>query len=394
MRSKFVRFFASSLTIILILIGSSYGQRDDALSAAAGDRYVISAKAGHVNFVEGAVGIVRKQGRSGLLLRGDKLEIGDRVSTGVDGKAEILLNPGSFLRLGGLSAFEFETTSLDDLQLRIDSGSAILEVYATNEFAVSIKTPKTNYKLISTGVYRIDVPERGDARLEVWKGLAEVGENGELAKAGRVATSDANGTSVVAKFDRDEKDAFDIWSKERGKQLTRVNARLRNVDLRSSLMSTWGSQWNVFGSFGLWIFDPFFGGYCFLPFGHRWSSPYGFGYNHCMGYYNLPPVIYNTPPIANNPPPTHTPTSGGTHAPVRTAIRSSNESPTTPPFVRMQGTVGGGRGRGEVDHGGSNHDPGPTNSSPTYSPPPSSPPMKVDPPSMQVDMGPSKTKQP
>ena len=226
MRSKFLRFFAACLTITFIFIGSSYGQqRDDALAAAAGDRYTISAKAGHVNYVEGSVGIVRKKGRSGLLLRGDKLEIGDRVSTGADGKVEILLNPGSFLRLGGLSAFEFETTDLDDLQLRLDSGSAILEVYATDEFTVSIQTPKVNYKLVSTGVFRIDIPERGDARLEVWKGLAEVGEDGEPVKAGRAAMTGANGTAAVAKFDRDEKDALDIWSKARGKDLARKQTR-------------------------------------------------------------------------------------------------------------------------------------------------------------------------
>jgi len=382
MRSKFLQFFAACLTITLIFIGSSFSQqRDDALAAAAGDRYVISAKAGHVNFVEGSVGIVRKEGRSGLLLRGDKLAIGDRVSTGADGKVEILLNPGSFVRLGGLSAFEFESTDLDDLQLRIDSGSAILEVYATEDFTVSIQTPKAFYKLVSTGVYRIDVPERGDTRLAVWKGLAEVGEDGELVKAGLAATTGSNGTPAVAKFDRDEKDAFDIWSKQRGKELTKVNARLRNVDLRPGLINSWGSEWNVFGSFGLWIFDPFFGGYSFLPFGHRWRSPYGFGYNNCMGYYNLPMVVYGSPPVAHHTPTGQAPTSGGTSMPAHTPIMTAGDRLSVPPFVRIQETMGGG-GRSITDHGGSTYDSGqsssPSNSSPSYSPPPSSPPPSSD----------------
>jgi hypothetical protein len=98
--------------------------QNDTISAAAGDRYVISAKAGGVNFVEGTVAVVRKSGRSGVLLKGDTLEIGDRVSTAENGKVEILLNPGSFLRLGGTSAFEFNNTSLDELEIRLDSGSA------------------------------------------------------------------------------------------------------------------------------------------------------------------------------------------------------------------------------------------------------------------------------
>ena len=59
---------------------------------------------------------------AGCFFKGDTLEIGDRVSTADDGKAEILLNPGSYLRLGGHSAFEFKTTSLDDLQIRLRFG--------------------------------------------------------------------------------------------------------------------------------------------------------------------------------------------------------------------------------------------------------------------------------
>ena len=378
MRSKFLRLFASYLAITLIFIASSYAQRDDTLAAAAGDKYVISAKAGHVNYLEGAVGIVREHGRSGILLRGDKVEIGDRVSTGADGKVEILLNPGSFLRLGGLSAFEFETTNLDDLRLRLDSGSAILEVFATEEFTVSIRTPKTVYKLVATGVYRIDIPERGDTRLEVWKGLAEVGDDGELVKGGRSATTGANGTATIAKFDRDEKDALDIWSKERGKELARVSSRLKRVNLRSGLMGAWGSVWNMFGSFGLWIFDPFYGGYCFLPFGYGWSSPYGYGYNHCIRNYHMPPVIYNTPPMS----------SPGGSGPVLTPVMTAGDRSPVPPFVRLEGSMGGGGIRGgSPDRGGVSYDSGQSNSSPSYSPPPSPPPpVKMD--------SPAPTKQP
>src|SRR5688572_22858507 len=113
-----------------LLLSSGLMAQNDVLTAAAGDRYVISAKAGGVNFVSGPVTVVRKNGRGGALIKGDSLEIGDVVSTGPDGKAEILLNPGSFLRLGGGASFEFKTTSLDDLRIDVGSGSAIFEVFA------------------------------------------------------------------------------------------------------------------------------------------------------------------------------------------------------------------------------------------------------------------------
>jgi hypothetical protein len=103
-------------------------------------------------------------------LKGDTLEVGDRVSTAANGKAEILLNPGSFLRLGGASAFEFNSTSLDDLELRLDSGSAILEVYA-GRFKVRVKTRPRFYSLVTERSFSIDIPNDNNAStLKVWKG--------------------------------------------------------------------------------------------------------------------------------------------------------------------------------------------------------------------------------
>ncbi|MCV5132938.1 FecR family protein, partial [Escherichia coli] len=79
--------------------------QNETLRAAAGDKWMISARAGGVNYVEGDVAVVRSNARSGRLLKGDMVEIGDRVSTGTSGKAEILMNPGSYIRLAGNSAF-------------------------------------------------------------------------------------------------------------------------------------------------------------------------------------------------------------------------------------------------------------------------------------------------
>lgn len=352
--------------------------QDETLSAAAGDKYVISAKAGGVNYVEGAVGVVRKGGKSGWLLKGDVLNIGDRVSTGADGKAEILLNPGSYLRIGGNSAFEFKTTMLDNLQLRIDRGSAILEVFAAEEFKVAVNTPQAKYLLIETGVYRIDVIDSGQGKLEVWKGSARVGQSLEIVKPGRAATATASGGASLAKFDRDDKDELDIWSKARGKELAKATARLKRANVRTALMRSFlGGGWNMYNSFGLWVFDPFYGGYCYLPFGRGWYSPYGYGYGHYLGWYDLPPVIWY-PPQTNPGGGNNGPTS-----PTLTPIVSAGTRQPIPPFVRMAGTMNGGT-RG-VDSGGDysgSYDTPTRNSSPSYSPPPSSSapsPVKFDP---------------
>lgn len=145
--------------------------------AAAGDKYLISAKAGGVNYVEGTVTLARKNGTSGRLLRRDEITVGDKVSTGDDGRAEILLNPGSYMRIGKNTEFEFKTTSLDDLQIRLNSGSALFEVFASNEFTVRVITPKAKFLLVESGVFRVDATTDGGAKISVLRGKALMADN-------------------------------------------------------------------------------------------------------------------------------------------------------------------------------------------------------------------------
>lgn len=300
MKTKLSRIFAVSFTAAAFVF-STFAQNNP-IASAAGDKYVISAKAGGVNYVEGTVLIARKTGRSGVLLKGDKLEIGDRVSTGSDGKVEILLNPGSFLRLGGDSSFAFQTTSLDDLQIKLSAGSAMFEVFAAEDFMVSVNVPNTKFALIQSGIYRVDVTNAGIGTIEVWKGKAALGDAaGTVVKGGREASLNG-GTVAVAKFDRDEKDELETWSKARSKELAKVSSSLERSQMRTALMRSFlGRQWNTFDSFGLWVFDPFGRNYCFLPFGYGWNSPYGYGYGNYLGWYNLPPVIYYPPVTTTTP---------------------------------------------------------------------------------------------
>lgn len=337
MKTKLSHVFAVSF-IVMAFVFSAFAQ-NNSIASAAGDKYVISAKAGGVNYVEGTVSIAKKQGRSGVLLKGDKLEIGDRVSTGADGKAEILLNPGSFLRLGGNSSFEFKTTSLDDLQIDLSSGSAMFEVFAAQDFTVSVNVPNTKFHLIQSGIYRVDVTKDGIGTIEVWKGKAELADAlGTIVKGGREASFNG-GTAAVVKFDRDDKDALETWSKARSKELAKVSGSLERGQMRTALMQSFlGRQWNTYDSFGLWVFDPFGRNYCFLPFGYGWQSPYGYGFGNSIGGYNLPPVIYY-PPATTPGTPDNGPRPVRSRAVSAESIQNSDRAArqrTIPAYVRMQ----------------------------------------------------------
>lgn len=329
MRKGFVGF-----AIIALAAGAAVAQ--GGVSPSVADTYVISAKAGVVSYVEGPASVVRKNGKSGALVKDDVLDVGDRVTTGPAGRAEVLLNPGSYLRLDANSSFEFETTSLDDLKLRLRAGSAIFEVLAADEFRISLTLPNAGLVMTRSGVFRVDVFPDGSGRVSVWRGrLSLPGGAGEL-KAGRSAMISGR-DATVAKFDRDNADAFDVWSKLRGKELARATERLERNSMRRSLMSSYNrGLWNVFNTFGVWVFDPMRRMWLFLPFAGGWNSPYGYDYGYGLWYYRLPWWVYQNPyPTGGSGGGTGTGGGGQTTPTVPNATREERqERSVTPPFMR------------------------------------------------------------
>jgi hypothetical protein len=282
-RNTFTSFF-----VALLLSASSMVVLAQASRTAVSDKYIISARAGGVNYIQGSVAIARVDGSGGTLLRGDRLEIGDRVSTDTNARAEVLLNPGSYMRVSGNSEFHFVTTALDDLKIKLNKGTAIFEVFATDDFRVSVITPKGQVSMIDSGVYRVDVRIGGNATVAVTEGKAQLSDSkATIVKSGRVGTIGNSGT--IAKFDRGNRDEMDEWSRSRAKDLAKVTSSLKQKDIRDSLISSFNNnRWGMYDSFGLWIYNPNFGAYSFLPFGNRWYSPYGYGFGWGMDWRTIP----------------------------------------------------------------------------------------------------------
>lgn len=298
--------------------------------ALVSNDYIVSAKAGGVNYIEGTVAKKPMDGVGQRIGRGETIDVGDRVSTDAAGRAEILLNPGSFLRIGGNTAFEFKSTDLENTVIMLDRGSAMVELLATRDFKATIITPKGRLMLVATGIYRIDVAENGDAKLFVWDGLAEVGRNRLQVKKNRSVTIGAT-ISPVEKFDRDdEKDALAVWSKDRGKLVARSTAKLKDRALRETLANGFSAgSWGMRDAFGLWVFNRKLGYSCFLPFGYGWYSPYGYGFGHSIWWYNLPVVYYPQP----------TPDIYGTKRRPNTAASEQGAGGGAPPYVKLDNSI-------------------------------------------------------
>ena len=262
--------------------------------------YVVSAKAGGVNHVSGAVHVKRDAtGQTQILAKGDELGDKDLVNVGGTSKIEILLNPGSFLRLAENTNLEFTETALEALKLKLLSGSALLEATAVggkDGADIAITTPQTTIQLEKSGIYRVNT-DINATEIYVWKGAARVGD--EIIKSGRKTVVGKNGVMAEAvKFDKAEsRDQLDLWSKDRAKELAKANNRLQNRQLVNAFRnsSLFGFSGRPFGA-GYWVFDRLSGGYCFVPYGFGyWDSPYGFGYGNGIFYDRRQMVIIRQP---------------------------------------------------------------------------------------------------
>lgn len=280
------------------LAAVSYGQNRE--------RFGISAKAGGINSVIGRV-LVKRDGQSSQedLSAKDDLTSGDMVTTKGGSRVEVLLNPGSYLRLTENSEFELTDNSLNNLQLRFVKGSAIIEATGTDNLRLQIRivTDQSRFTIVRRGVYRINVLP-GSTELLVQKGRVLVEGQEAMIKGGTKVTFN-KGSSLTAKLTKKDRDEFDEWSKERGEFLARANERLSIRTLNSYLFgSSWDWRFSAANPYGLWTYSPFAGGFTFFPFRYGWSSPYGHNYGRCgwlgygfgggNGYFG--PIIVSSPP--------------------------------------------------------------------------------------------------
>jgi len=268
---KVSRIVIGVVTVLLIST-AIWAQDKKALSRSELGKYVISAKAGVVNIIEGDVNVARSLPFAApeaprTLISGDELNSGDVVNTGATGRVEILLDPGCYLRLGEQSRFVFLFDNIGTAKLKLTRGSAVLEASSV-ENPIFIETPKNTLQIIREGLYRFNVDSDGKAEVAVRKGRALVGAT--TIKEGKRALVDSD-VGVIAKLDKKDVDDLDGWSKDRARSLIAANSRLSNSGLRRTFNRS--SLW-----YNAWVYDPFFHCYTFLPYSSGFASPYGWDY--------------------------------------------------------------------------------------------------------------------
>jgi len=231
----------------------------------ASAQQVISARSGLVSYVEGQV------------YMGDQLvdpqfghfpTLGENaVLSTQEGRAEMLLNPGVFLRLSENSAVKMITNRLIDTRLELLQGSAVVEAdQISKDNHVTLVANDAAIAVTKAGVYRVDAEPAG---LKVFSGDAQVqrGDQYVSVTSGKMLNL-ADATASVQKFDTNDTDTLDHWSQRRGEY-----AALANVSAAKSMLDGGGML-----TTGVWQWNPWYGMMTFIPAGGMLWSPYGYGF--------------------------------------------------------------------------------------------------------------------
>jgi hypothetical protein len=215
------------------------------------------------------------------------------------GRAEVLLTPGVFLRIGENSSIKMIDNRLSDTRVELLKGTAMVECDdPMKENAVTMI-----YGDFQVHVRKAAVMEfaSNPAELKVFHGEAEVELNGTVSvvKAGKALPF----TQALAQEHFEVKTAGDEltrWSQERSEAVA-----VANVSAAKSLRDSNTGQFGFSGfgpggmggiggaslPYGSWYYNPYYSMYTYMPMNGMFFNPYGYGFFSPYSVYQ----IYNNP---------------------------------------------------------------------------------------------------
>jgi hypothetical protein len=235
------------------------------------------ARPGTVNYVEGQVAM----GGQALDSKSTGTELSENQSLAtLTGKAEILLTPGVFLRLGPNTSLRMVAAGLTDTEVQLEQGRAMIEV---DEIF------RENHLRVLVGSFAIDLQKKGlydfDAarnEVRVFDGEALIVENGRRIEIkGGHEVNLAMGADVKAHgFDKKAfEDDLYSWSRLRSSYLAEANVGQAQVYAGGA------------GFFGAgWYWNPWYSAYTFIPGDGFFYNPFGWGF-YSPGYVYQAPFV-------------------------------------------------------------------------------------------------------
>lgn len=242
------------------------------------------AMPGTLNYVEGQASI-GDQTLDSKAVGAAELHDGEILQTG-NGKAEILLTPGVYLRVGSNSAVKMISNSLTHTEVTVSEGEAMVEVdqlYHENNLRIS--QPGADTRIEKTGLYDFDAKNQA---VRVFDGRAAVTADDHNVTVKKNHELAFNNPKLKAKgFDKDQvakNDDLYRWSSLRSEYLSEANV--------NAAQRYYANGWYAAGWWGPgWYWDPMFAGFTFLPGSGYFYNPFGWGFYSPLMVWRAPVVV-------------------------------------------------------------------------------------------------------
>jgi hypothetical protein len=259
-----------------------------ALALPANAQSVISIRSGVVHYFDGAV-YLGDQPLESHLGTFACVPLGGELRT-AEGRAEVLLTPGAFLRLGDRSAIRMVANDLADTQVELRAGSAIVELAEPNPgTSVTLIYKDWRVHFLQKGVYRMD---SDPPRLWVSQGEAEVlaGPTGQPVTVGAGLDLPFGEVLVPEQSSGEPNDALSDWAKGRGESISADNAITAQIGEDPALGTLGLDGFTYFPflgvpAYGLGSYDPY------SPYGSYTTYQAGFNSIYLPGY-TYPPLLF------------------------------------------------------------------------------------------------------
>lgn len=245
--------------------------------------YTVSAKPGAVNYVEGAA-YINGAPVNEKDLKTTFLNANDILSTDV-GKAEVLLAPGIFLRMGDNTKVRMVSPSLVATQIEVMSGEGMVEATGlVKGSSVQVISHGASADIEKNGLYRILADDPPSIAVLDGKVAVTFSDKKVDVKKGRQVILAEN--LKPEKFDTKKDDELYAWSNVRSEYDAAASYRVA----RSAQMGLLGSGYSAgMGSPG-WFWDSAFSSWAWLPGAGAFYSPFGYGF-YSPGLVGYAPVI-------------------------------------------------------------------------------------------------------
>jgi len=209
---------------------------------------VISAQSGLLSFSEGAVSldgmpIAQTFGKFAQMKDGSQLAT-------EDGRAEVMLTPGVYLRLGEDTTIRMVSNRLSDTRIEFLRGAAIVDsANATAKTPVTIVCMNYQVQLHEPGLYRFEsIP----AELRVDKGEAEVLHYEKSTTVEAQSTFSFIGGLTLRSSSGGPDDALDNWNRERNQDISASNDQAGKATDLSAALDSWQNDPNAaLGALGM-----------------------------------------------------------------------------------------------------------------------------------------------